>query len=1443
MKLKKSLIYSFVATAVTLQYTASAVDVLWSGATSQDVNEPTNWVGGVLPPGIVPPLNEGDAVVNVATGNYPVVTAGESFANRDWKIGIGAGAAGRMDHSAGTVATANGSWFFLGCDGATGTYNLADATGSGGTFTGMAQGSGNVAVQNLFVGVGGLPWDQSVDPVRAGTGTLRIHTTGSFVAGGEIFVGLATAGTVHHDSGTLSGNGTFRIGENAGGNGLYNFSGGTLSLLSGQFWIGQNTATGVMNMSGGTINVNDYVAIGRDNGNGQINMSGGTFNKTGGGIFIIGASGPGSLIMSGNSLVNVTSGLTWVGEQNNATSVLTMSDTAEFRCAEIVVARDAGTNGTLTMNAGTVLKTTNLHGGNGADTVNFNGATLQASGSTGNLAYSLDTALLQSGGLTINSAAFVCVASQVFSGTGDLRKTGSGTLSLTGVSTYTGQTHVDAGTLIMSTRMTGGGAINVSNATKLGVAVAVYDQALVADSVTLAASTLSFDLNNYGNPSSIGAPLACTNALTATGVIKIQVSGTNLTVGQFPLISYGSKTGAGSYMLDSLPPGVTATLVDTGTSIDLNISSVASVEWDGTEPGEIWDINVTANWFDAINLTPGAKYTDGALVTFNGAATGFNPVLNTLVKPSAVIFDNDNDPSHIYHLTGTGAIGGSASLTKRNTGLLILDTINTYDGPTVVEGGTLEVNSIVNGGIASPLGDSSNSSSNLVLGKVGGTSARLHYTGASAVTDRGMTLLGTGLVFDHANDLTFSGDVASFGSQVLKKGAGKLSFTTPNDFTFASATAVNDIRAVGIEEGTLAFSSSGTQDVTVQNNEFVVGSDGQHEAHLLVENARLAVGNWISVARGNGTTGLHSSVTVNNGGITCNDFGMGYNAGVAGYSALASTTLNNSTIVTGQSNIGESNGSVSTLTINGTSHYTSNARMMLGIETGAIGHVVVADAGKLNVAGWFAVGNGGTGTLLVKDNALVNIPVDFNLGDVTNGNGTMNLEGSAIVNSGNFFVGKGDNSQGKLYVSGGELKVNSMYIGNNGSATGVVNQSGGTITVPGNDFQIGGNGTGTYNLSAGSVTGENWCVVARYVGSTGNLNVSGGTYNQSNPARAIIVGEEGIGTLTVSSTGTVKAAGPIRISNSGAATGVINLDGGTIEAIQLYDNGGTSTMNFNGGVLKATGPNINFMEGIDTAAFLLGGAKFHSNGFAITSPQLFQGAGGLTKLGSGTLTLTAANTYTGATKVSEGILSLANAYLADAAGVEIESGATLDLTHGNTDTVASLKIAGVVQANGEYGAMGSGAANETTAITGSGRLLVGLNPYGTWASAAGLTGANNALTADPDGDGVVNLMEYYLNGNPLNSAGGVLPSANATGPNLVLRFKRRDDANADVTSQQLQYGSDLNGWTSVTIPAASGTVSGVTFTITDNGTDPDDVEVSIPKAANTKLFGRIVITE
>jgi autotransporter-associated beta strand protein len=121
----------------------------------------------------------------------------------------------------------------------------------------------------------------------------------------------------------------------------------------------------------------------------------------------------------------------------------------------------------------------------------------------------------------------------------------------------------------------------------------------------------------------------------------------------------------------------------------------------------------------------------------------------------------------------------------------------------------------------------------------------------------------------------------------------------------------------------------------------------------------------------------------------------------------------------------------------------------------------------------------------------------------------------------------------------------------------------------------------------------------------------------------------------------------VRMGANCALAEVDLLNNGILEAggVQVDTNNapvfGESRLNFNGGTLRANASSTSFLSGLTNAFVLNGGAIIDSSNYNITftQPLLKAGSGGLTKVGSGMLTLDSVNTYTNTTLVSAGTLA------------------------------------------------------------------------------------------------------------------------------------------------------------------------------------------------------------
>ena len=133
------------------------------------------------------------------------------------------------------------------------------------------------------------------------------------------------------------------------------------------------------------------------------------------------------------------------------------------------------------------------------------------------------------------------------------------------------------------------------------------------------------------------------------------------------------------------------------------------------------------------------------------------------------------------------------------------------------------------------------------------------------------------------------------------------------------------------------------------------------------------------------------------------------------------------------------------------------------------------------------------------------------------------------------------------------------------------------------------------------------------------------------------------------------------------------------------------------------------------------------------------------------------------------------------------------------------------------------------------------DPYLAWAE--GLDIADKSKGADPDHDGISNLMEFVLGGDPGISETNILPTVEVTTTGISFSYVRREGSK-DV-KQVMQYGSDLIGWTDVVIPAGAGTtnlnVSTVTMSAPAGGMQTVSVTVPCSESAGGKCFARLVV--
>ena len=252
--------------------------------------------------------------------------------------------------------------------------------------------------------------------------------------------------------------------------------------------------------------------------------------------------------------------------------------------------------------------------------------------------------------------------------------------------------------------------------------------------------------------------------------------------------------------------------------------------------------------------------------------------------------------------------------------------------------------------------------------------------------------------------------------------------------------------------------------------------------------------------------------------------------------------------------------------------------------------------------------------------------------------------------------------------------------------------------------------------------------------------------------------------LTLAGTGTYAYAGqitdslssPLSLVKEGSGTQILSgantYSGGTTLAGGILQAGsatalGTGTISFTGGTLQyGVGVSQDFSSQFSTTAAQL--YSIDTNGQNVEFDSALTSAGGsLTKLGAGTLNLTNANTYSGGTTISSGILEESNNSALGTGDVTVASGASsLSLT-AETNLSNNITISGT-------GVGGAGA------IFTSNNFFEVINLTGTvsLAANASITDSSSELLHDLHElslSGTVNLGAYDLTVEETGGEGGL----------------------------------------------------------------------------------------
>ena len=515
-----------------------------------------------------------------------------------------------------------------------GSFYNTNNTFSGGL---LVSGLSKIAIVNGTVGSG----DSIINgPYGRGTITLGSSPTD----GGQIY--NASAGTWTLANNVIVNN-AVSVGSVPGAfrmeNGTYNFTGNIIANMTnavfvnwGQFGGGSST-----NNLQGAISGNYGLDVYYNNNNATARVF--TVNM---------ASAPGTNSYNGNTIIR----------GGNAINVVTLKLGANDQIP------DGANKGILNINASTAIFDLNGY----SDTING----LTGSGIVDNVAGG-GTSTLTIGANNTNST-FTGVISNT-TGTVNITKNGTGTLTLSGANSYTGTTTVSAGVLVL----TNGGAIADTGAVSLSnVAGATL---LVATNETIGSLQGGGAAGgNVSIASGTTLTVAETNSQTFAGVIS------NASAGAGAL----TKSGAGTTILSGANTYSGATTISAGGGL-LQFAKATALYNSNTASWDKTKITVNSGSTIGFNVGGTDEFSTADVTTILGGLGGAVNN-NGLRGGSAIAFDTANAAggnfsvaNNLADSTGTG--GGSLGVTKLGANTLTLSGNNTFSGALDVRAGTLQL--------------------------------------------------------------------------------------------------------------------------------------------------------------------------------------------------------------------------------------------------------------------------------------------------------------------------------------------------------------------------------------------------------------------------------------------------------------------------------------------------------------------------------------------------------------------------------------------------------------------------------------------------------------------------------------------------------------------------------------------------------------------------------
>ena len=1189
----------------------------------------------------------------------------------------------------------------------------------------ILDGSGNTT---LYIGSDGI-----YDAATAGTNTLTGNITITLTADPIIYVVNAGETLVLNDNINtgdeplfIEGAGNTTINGQITGNGsLTKEDTGTLLLNA------NNTYTGNTTISAGTIqdgaeNALPTGTILTVNANGTLDLNG--YNQQIGGLDD-GGDGGGGNVTNSNTTTTVTLDV-YDDALDTSSFSGTISDSGTSDGQLRLYKEGPGTltlSGTNSYAGGTTIYggtlsisgDSNLGNTSGVGVTIFD-AVLEVTGNTtspGGFFLNASTSTIQ-----VDGSKIYTIGGQIDGLFGALNKTGTGTLVLGAVNSYSGSTTVEAGTLqdgnvagalpagtslILGDGGSGSGTFDLNGYDQTVASIATSGNGTlntITDSGGAATLTVTGSSSFSGNIT--GNNTALTVADTGTGQ-TLTLSGNN-TFGGATTISANDTLQAGSTTALS-----SATSVSDNGILDLN--------------GENISIGALNGGGSVINTGSPATLTVTSSGTFTGNITGANTALTVA--------------GGTLTLSGTNTFSGNTTINSGDT--LKAGSSTALTGNTSVsDAGTLDLNGnntsigALNGVVS---GVVTNSGSSATLTVTGGGSFSGNITGNTT----GLTVGGSGQILVLSGTNTFGGATTISANDTLQANSTTALSSNTNVSDAGTLDLNGNSIAIGALNGdgsvisgspaTLTVTGGGTftGNITGNTTGLTVGGSGQ----ILILSGTNTFGGATTISandtlQANSTTALTGCTSVSDTGtLDLNGKSISIGTLNGAGSVINSASLATLTVTSGGSFSGNITGANTaltvaggTLTLSGDNTFSGNTTIDSGDtlkanSTTALSSATnVSDDGTLDLAGYSitigsltgtgrVIDSGGPATLIVTGGGTFS-------GNITGNNTALTVGGTAMLT----LNGTNNSYNGNTTVNANAtLQVG---VANTVPSTSDVTVNG-TLDLNGNSDTIGA-------LSGGGlVTSTANGTLLLTVGATGNSGVFSGVI-ENGSAVSVALTKTGNGTLTLSgnntySGGTIIDSGVLSISRD------VNLGNNTIG------------VTINQATLEVTGNTTS----ASSRGFTLGdaGSTIQVDGSSIYEIAGDIGGGMLNKTGTGTLLLAGSNNY-GNTTISAGTIQ-AGTYNALPTGtiVTVNANGTLDL-NGHY-----LQIGGLDDGAGGGGVVTNSSANTTAILDVNNAAIDSFS--GTISDSFGTTGGKLILVKDGLGTLTLSGNNSYAGGTTI----------------------------------------------------------------------------------------------